>query len=167
MSTRHPTRRGFLPAPFQEIRVSVTYCGTHTVVTYLGAVELVIAAGAATEAMFVRDRRGHFKAGRDGQGDRWHVHKSPTAACPERVRLQRFVSCECASLLPGVLLLFPVVLNPEPDTQLPLRCPVVQLHVRRRERSYTGPGEVIWLADHKRRAQRIPKLSDGPFGGAA
>jgi hypothetical protein len=77
-------------------------------IEYLGAPRVLLAAGCLTEGMAIRRSQGRKNI--DARGHNYAMHRSPTKALPDRLRIKLYIDREnedAAMELPGVHELFP------------------------------------------------------------
>jgi hypothetical protein len=102
--------RGLLPAGVTLRGMSwLPWKGNHVVdLTYRGTKEALIAAGCLTPSMWEQYKdRMRRKKKHDENGEWFWVHRSPTKASPDRMKLCRHSTAALAMNLPGMRELFP------------------------------------------------------------
>jgi hypothetical protein len=104
-------RQGSLP-PGVSVKVVETRwswtdsCSVY--LTYRGTIAALLAAGCLTPQMMANRQRQHSRREQcDEHGNRFNLHRSPTKALPERMKLERHGEPTFVMQLPGVRELFP------------------------------------------------------------
>jgi hypothetical protein len=129
-SEHKDVRRGSLPAGITiQAEIWLHRGLTYVTLTYRGTRDALIASGCLTSSMIASNAQTKM----DEHGGRFSLHRSPTKAQPQRMKLDRHPdSPETAMQLPGVRELFPEgIAEPvqSPSEAPPhLRGPIIQAH---------------------------------------
>jgi hypothetical protein len=151
-SNRPAFRRGTLSGGVS----TEIYLGRSVRIIYFGTLEALLSSGCLTSSMLElrkKFRPGDSRGLHDEVAGRFNMHRLPTKAMPQRMKLIRWMSLEAAVQLPGVRELFPEGVAPppvEPDDPTEVKPRSVTARVWKSEQ-IQGIGEALGALNYDRK----------------